>query len=166
MEVLREPSRPWPIFFSISEAQKIFGIQSQWLTSDEWFAIECIPAEVMQKHIQLVDGILPYGKPYKLVLTSVVKTDMVTVETLDIDELCRRRREDMTEEEADKEWAKASEAAEENGFASDFRYDDCVYQKLSRDSQTRLGVLTMCVETSIPEGPAIEILVMTSTELV
>lgn len=112
MEVLREPSRTWPIFFSTSEAQKVFGIQSQWLTPDEWFAIECIPAEVVQKHIQLADGILPYGKPYKLVPTSVAETDMVTVDTLDINELCRRRREDMTEEEAEIEWAKASEAAE------------------------------------------------------
>lgn len=164
MKVLRKPGNTWPVFFSTSEAHKVFGIQSEWLTQDEWFAIGCIPAEFVQKHIQLADGKLLSGKPYKLVPTSVAKIDMVTLDTLDIFELCSRRREDMTEEETDKEWAKACKA-EEEGLVSTVRYNDFVYQELSWGRQTRHGVITTCVETSNLESPAIEILVVTFAEL-
>ena len=159
MRVLHAPGETWLIFFSSTEAQKVFNVKSGWMTQDEWFAVACIPAKFVHEHIQLANGRLPSGEPYKLVPVPMTKMDMVTVDTLDILELGRRRRENMTEEEADKEWAKASEEAEKNGFASAPR-NNVVYQELFWHGVTRFGLFTTCVKGGSLENFVIRVLVV------
>jgi hypothetical protein len=65
MQVLRD-SISRAVFFSTSEAIRCFGVKSQWMTLDEWFAVGRIPACLVEKEIELMDGLLPWGKPYKL----------------------------------------------------------------------------------------------------
>jgi hypothetical protein len=93
MMVLRD-HKSKALFFSTTEAQKCFGINSRWMTVDEWFAVAQIPATLIQRKFQIVDGFLPSGMPYKLIPVppELVPDDLVPLPSLDIFSLVFERR--------------------------------------------------------------------------